>query len=80
MLALYELNIFFYHKLMLTFSACKSMKTLREESDDNMYIVSTYHRIDIGGFCISFHSALESPKEGICMHILQMRKPFRKVK
>lgn len=79
MLALYELNIFFYHKLMLTFSTCKSGKNLREKSGD-MCIVSACHRIDIGGFCTSFHSAPENPKEGIFMHILQMRKQFRKVK
>lgn len=53
--ALYELNIFFYHKLILTFSICKSMKNLREKLDDNMYIVSTYHMIDIGSFCTSFY-------------------------
>lgn len=45
------------------------MKNLREKLDDSMYIVSTYHMIDIGNFCTSFHSAPENPEEGIVMHI-----------
>lgn len=68
MLALYELNIFFYHKLILTFSTCKSGKNLREKSGD-MCIVSACHRIDIGGFLYFVSFSPENPKEGIFMHI-----------